>query len=430
MIDLNTLPLVKDFITTSYDSKEVLFNYSETNRIIYLHKLRNIKIVGDNLFYPNTFAYSEENNKTYKIIEERTMSLLDIDEETPNKDNIIVIEPIITVDNNNLFFFNYNTDNYYHFVYDTLPYLISYFRLKQRIPDLKLLCNYPNPNKKEFYKFVVEFIKLLGIDINKDIVIIDKNTLYSNLYVSSSYTHGEDSNEPPHEEIYRFYDLIKSIIYKVDFPNLNIIEKPFPKKIYISRRTHLHNNHDNIGTNYTTRRKMVNEDELVNMLVNKYAFTEVFTENMTTIEKIIMFNHADIVIGSIGGGLCNMLFSNPNTKLISIVSPTFLDVNARFKYSLGTNVVYFNHVEHIEHNNEFKTYMRVQLIDKPNIIGEIIEINNNMLLVSYTEDKVAGFNNNIDFKTTWVHKNNCKKLDNGLNSPYIVSLSELEKILN
>ena len=35
-----------------------------------------------------------------------------------------------------LFLFIYNTDNYFHFLYDSLPYLISYLHIKNDIPEL------------------------------------------------------------------------------------------------------------------------------------------------------------------------------------------------------------------------------------------------------------------------------------------------------
>ena len=54
-------------------------------------------------------------------------------------------------------------DNYFHFVYDTLPYLISFFELKKEIPNLKLLMNYPNFQKNKFYTFVNEFLEILNI---------------------------------------------------------------------------------------------------------------------------------------------------------------------------------------------------------------------------------------------------------------------------
>ena len=43
-----------------------------------------------------------------------------------------------------------------------------------------------------------------------------------------------------------------------------------------------------IGTNYTQRRKLVNEDDLVDKLI-KEDYVEVFTERLSTIEKIAYF---------------------------------------------------------------------------------------------------------------------------------------------
>jgi capsular polysaccharide biosynthesis protein len=118
---------------------------------------------------------------------------------------------------------------------------------------------------------------------------------------------------------------------------------------------------------------MYNENELVDLLV-KNGYTEVFTEKMNSLEKLNLFHNAETIVGAIGGGLCNVLFSKPETKLISIVSPTFLDVNSRFTYSLdNVNTTYFTETTHIE-SGEFKTGMRIQC-NVLSIIGEIIEIN-------------------------------------------------------
>ena len=38
-----------------------------------------------------------------------------------------------------VFFFIYNVENYYHFIYDTLPYLYYYFEVKKSVSNLKLL---------------------------------------------------------------------------------------------------------------------------------------------------------------------------------------------------------------------------------------------------------------------------------------------------
>ena len=395
-----------------------IFKPDENNREINIYKFTESTITGHNLYYPNCLLYTE--NTLYLPLLEKTMSLNMgtiyekqnmIYEYTPIKKECIKIK-------GNYFFFIYNTDNYFHFLYDTLPYLISYFELKKEIPDLKILMQYPNPQKNNHYPFISEMLDIIGIE-NDNIIIINETHNYENVYVSTSYTHDVDSNLPPRKEIYDFYKTISKkaqLIY-----NYNSSQST-PLKLYISRRTHLHNNFSNIGTNYTTRRKLVNEDELVEKLI-KEGYEEIFTENLSTIEKIIYFNNATHVVGCIGGGIANVLFSRPETKLTSIISPTFLDVNTRFKYSLDcVDVFYDFNTEHIE-KTEFKKYMRIKAKTKDNsIIGEIIEVKEYSVIVQYTDSSNTGWNNNKTFKDIELKIDQIEKIDNGLNSCFKLML--------
>ena len=193
-----------------------------------------------------------------------------------------------------------------------------------------------------------------------------------------------------------------------------------PKKIYISRRTWLHNDFSNIGTNYTTRRRMVNEDELVYKLITE-GYQELFAEKLTTVEKIQYFYNATHIIGAIGGGIANVLFCKKATKLKAIISPTFLDVNKRFRFCLNTvDVNYDMNTRHIEYT-EFKTYMRVKTKDGK-IVGEIEKIYDNKLLVLYTDGSTTGWNAQNKYKKIELYIENVEKLDNGLNSPWIYNL--------
>ena len=79
---------------------------------------------------------------------------------------------------------------------------------------------------------------------------------------------------------------------------------------------------------------MVNEDELVEILVRN-GYVEVFTESLSTVDKIKLFYNAESIVGAIGGGICNVLFSKDSTNLLALISPTFLDVNSRFIFSLN-----------------------------------------------------------------------------------------------
>jgi capsular polysaccharide biosynthesis protein len=387
-----------------------LYKSDENNRIINIHHLKNAQPIG-NLYYPNCLLKSD--SVIYNPINERIMSLSNVTHKEKKFDYFEINKKEETP----VFFFIYNTDNYYHFVYDTLPYLISFLELKKHIKDVKLLMNYPNSSKNEFYRFVDEFLDIL--DITKDdILIVDKNTVYDSVYISSSYTHGDDSNLPPRKEIYEFYQKIVDIV-------VNSHKKETPKKIYISRRTWINNDLSNIGTNYTTRRRLVVEDELVSLLTSN-GYEEIFTESLTTIEKILMFQQADTIIGSIGGGLCNVLFSNKESNLIALISPTFLDVNERFKYSFEkVNTFYFNDSYHIE-IDKWKKYMRVSYKD---IVGEVEEVMNDKLLISYVNENVAGWNSSMNFNKIELYKSECVMLDNGLNSSWSFDIEKIKKYI-
>lgn len=396
-------------------NKKTFLKKDINGREINIYHLTNVLCSGINLHYPNTLLCSDK--KIYLPLNEKTMSLnrSSIYESMNMEFNIDTIECEYIYDSP-VFFFVYNVENYYHFIYDTLPYLISYFELKKTIPNLKLLLNYPN-GKDTLYLFVKEFLEILNV--YDDIVIINENTIYKNVYISTSYTHDNKSNLPPRNEIYDFY---QDIVKKVNNTNIE-----YPKRIYISRRTWVHNNLSNIGTNYTTRRKLTNENELVSYL-NNNNIKEVFTENLSTIEKISMFNNAELIIGAIGGGIANVLFSKKSCKLITLVSPTFLDVNNRFKYSLDwIDNTYFTDTFHYE-KTEYKKYMRVKY---KNIIGEIEDIDNDDIYLLYQKDTSnIGWSSDNNFESIKVNKKDLIKLDNGLNSCWVLNLSSLIKIIN
>lgn len=414
---------IKELSLIENISEEIHFNNNyhylflekdENGREIKIYHLKDVIFTGYSFIYPNVLLYSNQDKNLYIPIKEKTMSL---QYGTIYEKMNMEFNPEVTFikhEDTPVFFFVYNTDNYFHFLYDSLPNLISYFHLKKKIPNIKLLISYPNEQKDNLYKFVEEFYELLGI--KDDLIFIEKNTNYNNVYITTSYTHDFDSNLPPRKEIYDFF---KSIVEKVP-KNQNT-----PKKIYISRRTWIHNQLDNIGTNYTSRRKCINENELVDYLI-KDGFTEVFTENLTTIEKIQYFMNAEVVIGAIGGGISNVLFSNPDTKLIALISPGFLEINKRFSFCFSNLrcVKFFKNSNHYT-QDEFKLYMRIKEKDT-NLIGEIEDIKDNKVLISFTDGSNTGWNSEIKYSRKWIDKNKIIKLDNGLNSPWIIELQKLE----
>lgn len=372
---------------------------NEHRHEININILNDAKIISRSTYYPNILFSTI--NSIVNPIREVTMSLMN------SNQNIELNDVEITnTELGDMFFFIYNTDNYYHFIYDTLPYLITFLELRKNNPGIKLLMNYPNPGSNKHYKFVLDFLKILGIT-EDNISIIREDTLYKKIFVSDSFTHGPKINCPPRKEVYELFNKLK-------------INTQLDKKIYISRRSWIHGDTSNIGTNYTTRRRMENENELVEFLISR-GYEETFTELLSAEEKLVLFGRAKEIVGAIGGGMCNALFANENCKILTIVSPTFLDVNQRFIYSLNNSKLFYD-TYHTE-DSEFKKYMRVKADD---IIGEIIDIDGDILTLAYSTAKIAGWSHNVSYHTIKKHSNECTKLDNGLNSSWKIDLDKFK----
>mgnify|MGYP003152318244 CR=1 FL=1 len=238
------------------------------------------------------------------------------------------------IENRPVFYFVYNCANYFHWLYDTIPYLYSYFIELHKTPDLKLLVNTPD-GEDDLYPFVYETLRLLGIE-KSDLIFLDPKVKYETIVIGSSLTHNRMSLEPPHKGLF-------SIINMMDGD-----ESINEDKIYISRRTWTQKKSDNIGTDYTKERMCVNEDEVVE-LFKSYGYKEVFCENLSMKEKVGLFRNAKYVAGCIGGGMSNVLFSKPDTKVISINSPEFFPTNDRLKYALNhTNLTMFEYTKFVD----------------------------------------------------------------------------------
>jgi hypothetical protein len=232
-----------------------------------------------------------------------------------------------------VFYFVYNCANYFHWIYDTVPYLHSYFIEKTKNPDLKILISPPD-GEDDLYSFVYETLELLGIT-KDDLIFLDSNTKYETIIIGSSLTHNRMSLDPPHSSVFHIMDSMPGM------PSTT-------KRIYISRRTWTREKSNNIGTDYTAQRKCMNEDDVVELL-QTYGFEEVFCEDLSMAGKIGLFRNAEFVIGPIGGGLANILFCDPKTNVISINSPEFFPINERLKHALNhTNLIMFDNTKFTE----------------------------------------------------------------------------------
>ncbi|NEP82194.1 MAG: glycosyltransferase family 61 protein [Okeania sp. SIO3B3] len=120
-------------------------------------------------------------------------------------------------------------------------------------------------------------------------------------------------------------------------------------RIYISRKQ-------------ANNRRIINEDEMINFLT-KFGFQSVTLESMSVTAQASLLANAKVVISPHGGGLTNLVFCHPGTKVIEIFSPNYIYscywlvsnlVGLEYYYLLGENSLGFSFHEFISPNHRLE----------------------------------------------------------------------------
>ncbi|MGC9525060.1 MAG: tetratricopeptide repeat protein [Limnospira sp.] len=84
----------------------------------------------------------------------------------------------------------------------------------------------------------------------------------------------------------------------------------FPTRIYISR-------------NQSSYRQVVNENEAIACL-KKYGFVAVTLETLSVEQQALLFANAEAIVAPHGSGLTNLMFCQPGTTVVELVSPHYI----------------------------------------------------------------------------------------------------------
>ncbi|MBO0348031.1 glycosyltransferase family 61 protein [Phormidium pseudopriestleyi FRX01] len=84
-----------------------------------------------------------------------------------------------------------------------------------------------------------------------------------------------------------------------------------PERLYITRSK-------------ATHRRVINETEIVAYLKN-HEFQTVELESIPLSEQILLFSLAKVIVAPHGGGLTNVVFCKPGTKIIELFSPNYVN---------------------------------------------------------------------------------------------------------
>ncbi|HIF9138803.1 TPA: glycosyltransferase family 61 protein [Photobacterium damselae] len=203
--------------------------------------------------------------------------------------------PKITKDYS-VFIYDYSWGgNYQHWLITSVSRLFIYFKLKEKIPDLKIL----HFNKSPKYK--MEMLRLLGIE-DDDVLYHDDVAKYNHVYIPRF-------NSVSGVNISTFaFSMYQKISKEVNFKYRGEFVKY--KKIYLARN-------DKDG-----KRPLKNRKKL-DYLLNKKGYKKLFLEDLTLEDKIFIFSNADEIIGDFSAGWSHCVFCKPNTKMILIEHDIF-----------------------------------------------------------------------------------------------------------
>lgn len=181
---------------------------------------------------------------------------------------------------------NRKPNNYYHWMID---YLTRLWPLEDSgITDYRLLV----PAKMA--PFQTQSLKLLGFSGDRLVPFAQDHWEIEHLLI------------PSLAPAYRFSPEACQWLQNKLLSALGGLENHGPKRLFISRKL-------------ASKRRLLNEDQIWELLLKPMGFMRAFPETMTVADQAKLFHGADVVVSPHGAGLTNILFMRRNTLVIELV---------------------------------------------------------------------------------------------------------------
>ncbi len=185
------------------------------------------------------------------------------------------------------------SSNYYHWMFDILPRI----GILKKYEGLDTIDHFVlNYNGKTFQE---QTLKRAGIDLSKIITCNDHWNFHIQADELLIPSLPSNNDSPSQEACLYLRELYKEELSS-DGPQ---------KKLYIKR---------------PPGRCIVNEDELLDVLL-PLGFEIIYPEQLTMEEQASAFSKAEIVVGIHGAGFANLVFCRPQTRVLDILSPEWIN---------------------------------------------------------------------------------------------------------
>lgn len=258
-----------------------------------LHEIENAIIIGDRLVVKDgkALAASFLNNR---VIHEASVK-------RANADNVDIDDkflrdgyPCETIDN--ALWLCGQHGSYQHWFTEVLPILSTYNMYACIESESKLIVAHDIKN------YQLELLEKAGFQEHQIIrKVHGVNFRVKKLYVADNFSLNSFWVSP---QIKRAYDNIFHELKDLnDFSGIQ-------KKVVLARKS--------LGK----VREVYNYNTLVDS-VNKLGFEVVYPEDLSFLEKMHIFSQSSQIISLAGGGLCNIIFSKPSTRILAVAPDTF-----------------------------------------------------------------------------------------------------------
>ena len=177
-------------------------------------------------------------------------------------------------------------NNYFHFLFDSLPRL-SVFDEYSSCP---VILNDEMSFQKEYYD-------LLGLSVERRVPVSTASHWKPDELILPSIPLPEVNMlgaVAPHA-----CDYLRQLL---DHSKVKAQSSP-ASKIWIGRRS---------GRNYANA-------EAVSEWLVRHGFTECFLEDLSVVAQIALFRNADVVAGTHGAGLANLVYCRPSTRVVEVL---------------------------------------------------------------------------------------------------------------
>jgi capsular polysaccharide biosynthesis protein len=189
--------------------------------------------------------------------------------------------------------------NFHHWLLDCIP---KFGLIKKAGIDFSSIDYFILP--RPFFQWHREVLEYLNIPLNKIISSTDKLHIRADNLIAPSFS---EPSRQPHRYNYTIEGLmfVRDLLLSRSAPSCQ-----YPERIIISRER-------------TKCRRLIDGNQIASRL-ELYGFKKVFLEDHTLAEQARIFNSAKTIIMPTGGGLANLAFCQPGTKVIELFSPFYL----------------------------------------------------------------------------------------------------------